>query len=43
MSEISDGAARASTDDDRRSRLLGIKLRALVGEHLGRARSTPSL
>ncbi len=38
MSEIPDGLRppTASTDDDRRSRLIGIKLRALVGDHLGR-------
>jgi hypothetical protein len=36
MSETPQGAAQASTDDDRRSRLLGIKLRALIGDHLGR-------
>ena len=36
MSETPDGAPLQSTDDqDRRSRLLGIKLRALIGEHLG--------
>jgi hypothetical protein len=33
MSETQDGAPAPA--DDRRSRLLGIKLRALVGEHLG--------
>ena len=32
-----DGAQQAGSGDDRRSRLLGIKLRALVAEHLGRA------
>jgi hypothetical protein len=39
MSEIPDGGREptGSTNDDRRSRLLGIKLRALVGEHLGRS------
>jgi hypothetical protein len=39
MSEIPDGGRQTigSTNDDRRSRLLGIKLRALVGEHLGRS------
>lgn len=38
MSDTTDGLPRppASTDGDRRSRLLGIKLRALVGDHLGR-------
>ncbi len=37
MSDTSDGAPQppAPTDGDRRSRLLGIKLRALVGDHLG--------
>ena len=37
MSDTTDGALRppASTDGDLRSRLLGIKLRALVGDHLG--------
>jgi hypothetical protein len=36
MSERPDAAASTTpTNDDRRSRLLGIKLRALVGEHLG--------
>ncbi len=39
MSEPTDGAppSPASTGVDRRSRLLGIKLRALVGEHLGQS------
>lgn len=37
MSHRPDDARRPGSDsDDRRSRLLGIKLRALVGEHLGR-------
>jgi hypothetical protein len=38
MSEIPDRRREptGSTNDDRRSRLLGIKLRALVGDHLGR-------
>jgi len=38
MSDTPDGARRStgSTDVDRRGRLLGIKLRALVAEHLGR-------
>lgn len=41
MSEIPDDVApppapTTPTNDDRRSRLLGIKLRALVAEHLGR-------
>ncbi|HSP28149.1 MAG TPA: hypothetical protein VLN74_06325 [Ilumatobacteraceae bacterium] len=37
MSQRPDDARRPGPDDgDRRSRLLGIKLRALVGEHLGR-------
>ena len=36
MSESPDRASPASTTaDERRSRLLGVKLRALVGEHLG--------
>jgi hypothetical protein len=39
MPEFPDGRSEptGSTNDDRRSRLLGIKLRALVGEHLGRS------
>jgi hypothetical protein len=38
MSEHPADARRTGSDDgDRRSRLLGIKLRALVGEHLGRS------
>ena len=38
MNDPTDGAPIASTsDDDRRSRLFGIKLRTLVGEHLGRS------
>ncbi len=38
MSELPDGRPEptGSTNDDRRSRLLGIKLRALVADHLGR-------
>ena len=37
MSERPDDARRAGPDDgDRRSRLLGIKLRALVADHVGR-------
>jgi hypothetical protein len=38
MTETPDGGRQptGSTNDDRRSRLLGIKLRALVGEHLDR-------
>lgn len=37
MSETTDGVPRPSlsADDDRHGRLLGIKLRALVGDHLG--------
>ena len=32
-----DGARQVGSSDDRRSRLLGIKLRALVADHIGRA------
>ena len=34
---MNDDGAQAGSGDDRRSRLLGIKLRALVADHLGRA------
>ena len=43
MSETSSAAVPSAPDDDRRSRLLGIKLRALVGEHLGRPVDVDSL
>lgn len=43
MSELPDGGRVPSTTDDRHSRLLGIKLRALVGEHLGRPIDTDAL
>ena len=36
MNHGQDDARQAGSGDDRRSRLLGIKLRALVGDHLGR-------
>lgn len=36
MSDITGASSASPTDDDRRGRLLGIKLRALVGDHLGR-------
>lgn len=36
MSEIPAAPGQSTADDDRRSRLLGIKLRALIGDHLGR-------
>ncbi|HUS42550.1 MAG TPA: hypothetical protein VMY16_07775 [Ilumatobacteraceae bacterium] len=35
MNEGPDGARQSGSGEDRRSRLLGIKLRALVAEHLG--------
>ncbi len=43
MSETSSAAVPSAPDDDRRSRLLGIKLRALVAEHLGRPLDVDSL
>jgi len=36
MSDIPGAPGASPPDDDRRGRLLGIKLRALVGDHLGR-------
>jgi hypothetical protein len=40
MSDGPDGVQPGGSADDRRSRLLGIKLRALVAEHLGRVVDT---
>ena len=37
MSELLDGPSQPTDSTDRRSRLLGIKLRVLVAEHVGRA------